>query len=278
MRTISAETKSRLCRAADEAHGWKLKKTKEDMLRVRERAQVKNKRLLETKRTLTAEVQAVKKAKHDAVSAATTQHKQKLSNVKKLLRDKFVMTHGQHHNDITKLHRQNKAVRQETRDQRNKFKETIRVVEQQSSLLEESATAALLEVQSCTRQLNVESCLTRDLKAKLQQMVDESNTKETELNHLEGTNKELSAELLHVTKLLGEAEAHVFKLEKVRAEKDKKVEHLEDRLLRAKANLRGQNLRVLDLCQVRTLFFCPLMLFVFPYGGLFVFVSFLTRI
>ena len=50
MRTISADTKARLCRAADEAHGWKLKQTKEEMLRIRERAQVKEKRLLDEKK------------------------------------------------------------------------------------------------------------------------------------------------------------------------------------------------------------------------------------
>ena len=226
-------------------------------MRIRERAQVKEKRLRETKRTLTAEVQAVKKAKNDAVSRSTTEHKQKLSNVKKLLRDELVMAHGKHQNDITRLHRQNEAVRQQTRDQRSKFKETIRVVEQKSTLFEHSATAALLEVQSCTRQLHVESCHTRDLTAQLEQVVNESNTKETELKHLEGTNKEMSAELRHVKKQLQDAEAHVLKLEREQAEMQKKVQHLEEKLFGAKAKMKGQNLRVLDLCQVRTFFFVP---------------------
>jgi hypothetical protein len=155
MRTIGAETKARLCRAADEAHGWQLKKKKEEVLRVKKHAQVKEKRLLETKRTLTAEVQAVKKAKNDAVSACTTQHKQKLSNVKKLWRDEMIMTNAKHQNDMTRLQRQNETVRQQTRDQRNKFKETISAVEQKNSLLDQTATAALLEVQSFTRQLHV---------------------------------------------------------------------------------------------------------------------------
>ena len=74
---------------------------------------------------------------------------------------------------------------------------------------------------------------------------------------MEGTNKELSAELRHVKKQLQDAEARVLKLEKEQAEMQNKVEHLEEKLLGAKAKLRGQNLRVLDLCQVRTLFLSP---------------------
>jgi hypothetical protein len=85
MRTISAETKTRLLREADAAHGWQLKQKKEQVSRVKERAQVKMKRLLETKRTLTVEVQAVKKAKIDSVAASKTQHKQKFVACEKVI-------------------------------------------------------------------------------------------------------------------------------------------------------------------------------------------------
>jgi hypothetical protein len=87
-------------------------------------------------------------------------------------------------------------------------------------------TAALLEVQSCTRQLHVGSCLTRDLEAAL---VDESNTTATELDKLQGTNKVLCDELRHVRKQLQEEEARVVKVEKEQAEIQKKEESLEEK-------------------------------------------------
>jgi hypothetical protein len=141
---------------------------------VKKRAQVKMKRLRETKRTLTVEVQAVKKAKNDAVAASKTQHKQKLSHVRKLLRDEIVMANAEHKQNLMKLNRQNEAMRQQNSDQRKKWKETLRAAEQKNSVLDQTATAALLEVQSCTRQLHVESCLTRDLKATLEEVVEAS--------------------------------------------------------------------------------------------------------
>ncbi len=183
---------------------------------MKERAQVKMKRLLETKRTLMVEVQAVKKAKNDAVAASKTQHKQKLSHA-----------NAKHKQNIIKLNRQNEAMRQQTSDQRNKWKETLRAAEQKNSVLEQTATAALLEVQSCTRQLHVGSCLTRDLKATLEQVMEASSTKETEVEKLEGTNKALCADLRHVRKQLQEEEARVKQMEKEQAGMQKKVEDLQ---------------------------------------------------
>jgi len=196
------------------------------------------------------EVQAVKKAKNDAVAASKTKHKQKLSHVKKLLRDEIVMANAKHKQNIIKLNRQNEAMRQQTSDQRNKWKETLRAAEQMNSVLEQTATAALLEVQSCTRQLHVGSCLTRDLKATLEQVVEASSTKETEVEKLEGTNKALWADLRHVRKQLQEEEARVKRMEKEQAVLQKKVEDLQEELLVTKGKLKGQNLRVLALCQV----------------------------
>jgi hypothetical protein len=111
LRTISAETKTRLLREADAAHGWQLKQKKEEVLRVKECAQVKAKRLLETKRTLTEEMQAVKKAKEDAVSASTMHHKKQLSNAKKMLKEEMVTAKVKHDKDVAKLNRQNEAMR-----------------------------------------------------------------------------------------------------------------------------------------------------------------------
>jgi hypothetical protein len=135
-------------------------------------------------------------------------------------------------------------------DQRFKFKETIRSVEQKNEALEQTATAALLEVQSCTRQLHVGSCLTRDLEVALEQVVDESSTTATELHKLQGTNKVLRDELHHVRKQI-----RVVKLEKAQGEMQKKAERLEEKLVQTKAEfLKGQNLRVLTLSEVLTLF------------------------
>ncbi len=98
-------------------------------------------------------------------------------------------------------------MRQHDSDQQYKLKETIRAVEQKKETLEQTATAALLEAQSCTRRLHVGSCLTRDHEA----AVDESNTFATELEKSQGTTKVLCDELHHVRKQLQEEEAREHK-------------------------------------------------------------------
>jgi hypothetical protein len=114
---IRTLTESRLLREADAKYGWQLQKRSKEVINVKLQAQSRIGRLVTQKKTLSSELKAVTRSKHEAVEGAHRQYQKNVADLcdevkdlRKLTRDELNTANLRHRDAVAKLEEQESRI------------------------------------------------------------------------------------------------------------------------------------------------------------------------
>ena len=131
------------------------------------------------------------------------------------------------------------TLRNRASNDRARNRDIMKKVTETNEALQKTATEAVLEAQSCTRQLQMQTFQKRDLEEALGKQAKETQDNVTQLRNtnqeLRNANRELRDMVLNLTKGMEGVEARAAKVEKQLTDTRKKAAGYEDKLKTTKA-------------------------------------------
>jgi hypothetical protein len=129
-------TECRLLREADAKYGWQLQKRSKEVVDVKLQAQSRIGRLVTQKKTLSSELKAVTRSKHEAVAVLYDEVKE----LRKSTKDQLNTVHHSHRDAVAKLEEEKADFRQRLKGQRAEYKERVANVASRNEALERLCT------------------------------------------------------------------------------------------------------------------------------------------
>jgi chromosome segregation ATPase len=183
-----------LLREADAKYGWQLQKRNKEVVDVKLQAQSRIGRLVTQKKTLSSELKAVTRSKHEAVAVMC----EELRELRKTTKDKINMADLSHRESLAKLEEEKSDFRQRMKGQRSEFKERVASVASRNEALERLCTVSEVESKKLGRELSSEQLKAAALRATqllLAERVHNLATEKEELAEALETRQEADKEL-----------------------------------------------------------------------------------